>query len=262
MQNYKIVIFGAGNVAHHLGKALKDSGYNIIQIIGRTKKTTIELSQKLDCNYSVNYKNLSDNADIYIIATSDISIPDVLANVNFKNKVVLHTSGSTAIDIFGNLPNHGVLYPLQTFSKNRNINFDEVPLFIEANNEKTTQIIKEFAKQLSQKVEYANSEKRMHLHLAAVFACNFTNHMLSLSQELLEKQELDFDYLNPLVVETINKAIEQSPIKSQTGPAIRNDITIIKKHIELLSNNNDYQKLYSFVSKSIYKLHGRKKRTS
>ena len=255
MQTYRIVLFGAGNVAHHLGKALQENGNRIIQIIGRTNKSTANLAANLNCNFSINYNDISENADIYIIATNDTSISDILSKINFENKLVIHTSGSTAIDVFSKIPNHGVLYPLQTFSINRAIYFSNIPLFIEANNLKSRQTIENMARQLSHKVEYANSEKRKTLHLSAVFACNFTNHMLVISQLLLEKEELNFDYLKPLITETIKKALDNEPLNSQTGPAIRNDESIIEKHIELLSNNIDYQKMYSFVSESINKLH-------
>ncbi len=238
-----------------MGKALQEKGNRIIQIIGRTNKSTAKLATKLNCNFSINYNDISEDAGIYIIATNDTSISDILSKVNFENKLVIHTSGSTAIDIFREIPNHGVIYPLQTFSKNRDINFYDVPLFIEANNSESRQTIKNLARQLSHKVEFADSEKRKTLHLSAVFACNFTNHMLAVSQLLLEKEELSFDYLKPLITETIKKALDNKPLNSQTGPAIRNDESIIEKHIELLSNNIDYQKMYSFVSESINKLH-------
>ena len=257
MRNKKIVIFGSGNVAFHIGKALLHNNYSILQVVGRSEKSTYGLSELLNCSYSIGYGNINNNADVYILAVNDASIAAIVDNVSFGDKLVIHTSGSITIDVFKNLENYGVIYPLQTFSKQRDIDMKKVPLFVEASNEQSLRNILSVAKQLSNNVELADSLKRMTLHLSAVFACNFTNHMLAVSEQILLNHNLKFDYLKPLIIETLEKALQQRPFNTQTGPAVRNDHITIDKHLELLADSEEYQKLYSFVSESIIKMYSK-----
>ncbi len=257
MQNKKIVIFGSGNVAFHIGKAFLRNDYSILQVVGRSEKSTTILSELLNCSSNIGYNNINMDADIYILAVNDSSIAEIVDNVSFGDKLVIHTSGSITLDVFKSLKNYGVIYPLQTFSKQREIDMKKVPLFVEANNEQSMRNILSIAKQLSNNVELADSEKRKTLHLSAVFACNFTNHMLAISEQVLINHNLKFDYLKPLIIETLEKALQQSPLNIQTGPAVRNDHITIDRHLELLADSEEYQKLYSFVSESIIKMYSK-----
>ena len=159
------------------------------------------------------------------------------------------------MNVFENrFENYGVFYPLQTFSKFRDIDFSTVPICIEANNKKLEKILVNLAKYISNSVHLVDSEKRKMLHLSAVFACNFVNHMYSVATEILNQSDIPFDLLKPLIVETMQKAIDFDPQNAQTGPAVRNDQNIMLKHIELLKDNPEFEKIYRFVSESIYKL--------
>ena len=257
MQKQKIVIFGSGNVAFHISKALLLYNYSVLQIIGRNSKSSSELAALLNCRYTLDYSKLNKDADIYILAVNDMSIADIVNKVEFGDKLVVHTSGSTGLDVFKSMPNCGVIYPLQTFSKQRKIDMKNVPLFVEASNKQAELELIAFAKQLSNRVELADSKKRITLHLAAVFACNFTNHMFTIAEHILENHDLKFEYLKPLITETLEKAIQQSPAQLQTGPAVRKDQAVINKHIEILADSDEYQKLYSFVSESIIKMYSK-----
>ncbi len=247
----KIIIIGTGNVAHHLGLALLESEQEIIQLIGRNKENTSSLAKILDVEFSTDIKTIKQNADLVILAVSDNAISEIANNNNFGNALVVHTSGSVSVDELKNLANRGVFYPLQTFSKNREIDFSEVPIFIEANSSENLSLLEKLAKKISTKVEHADSEKRKALHLAAVFACNFSNQMYAIAEKLLVENDLKFDYLEALINETAKKAIEKGPRKAQTGPALRNDKIIIDKHLQMLSEHDEIQKIYTFVSKSI-----------
>jgi len=150
--------------------------------------------------------------------------------------------------------NCGVFYPLQTFSKNQKINFKDVPICIEANNKKTLNILSNLAKSVSNNIYFTNSEQRKSLHLAAVFACNFTNHLYSISENILKKENIDFEILKPLIIETANKIKNHSPLEMQTGPAIRNDKEIIKEHLKLLKRNKTEQNIYKLLTENIIKI--------
>ncbi|MEA3444181.1 MAG: DUF2520 domain-containing protein [Bacteroidota bacterium] len=250
-EKLKIILIGTGNVAHHLGPALQNTGHDIIQLIGRNKERTRELAEKLNVDFITDFKNLKKNTDLIILSVSDNAIHDIIKKSEFGNALVVHTSGSVSMEVLNSLPNYGVFYPLQTFSKQRALDFSEIPIFIEANSEKNIILLKKLALQLTPKVEIANSEKRKLLHLAAVFACNFSNHMYAIAEYLLEKNGFKFEYLEALIMETARKSLEYKPQNAQTGPALRNDKNTIDKHLALLSEEADFQKIYSFVSKSI-----------
>jgi predicted short-subunit dehydrogenase-like oxidoreductase (DUF2520 family) len=172
---------------------------------------------------------------------------------------VVHTAGSIGLDVFPpEIVKKGVIYPLQTFSYKRKINFSELPVFIESSDSETTSRISYIAGTLGCRVIYAVTEQRRKLHLAAVFACNFTNHMMTVGKELAINSGYSFDELKPLLQETFLKAFESGPENSQTGPAVRNDKNTIRKHLELLSFDHDLQKIYRDISKSIFKYHNKK----
>ncbi len=247
-----VVLIGAGNVATNLGKAIKSAGFDIKQVYSRTEKSAKDLSMLLDADYTCALDELYADADLYIISVSDSVIIKLLEEINLTDKLIVHTAGSISVDIFSNkFNNYGVLYPLQTFSKGRSVSFKNVPMCIEANNKRNENELLEFSNRFSNNLHVINSEKRTTLHLTAVFACNFVNHMYTMSELLLEDSKMSFDILRPLVYETAKKAMENFPVSVQTGPAKRNDINVIEKHIELLSDKPEYQKMYRFVTDSI-----------
>lgn len=248
----KIVSIGAGNVATHLCKILKKSGQEILQIYSRTEKSAKELADKIKCDYAIDLKEINKEADIYIFSISDNAILQVLEKINIENKFFVHTAGSISMDIFKEKTNNfGVFYPFQTFSKNKEISFAEIPIFIEANTKENEISLKKIASKITKIQRVVNSEERKYLHLTAVFACNFVNSMYAVAEEILIENNLDFDFLLPLIKETAEKASQNSPLKVQTGPAVRNDKNVIDKHLKLLSHLPKYKKLYSFVSEII-----------
>ena len=247
---YSISIIGSGNLATQLAIALKKANHNIVEIYSRDIKNAKTLSLKVDANFTSEISKLQD-VDIFIIAVSDIAISSVLNKLE-TNNIVAHVSGSTSIDIFENkFENFGVFYPYQTFTKNRNISFEYIPICIESSNNDSTKKLKSLAESISNNIQIVNSEKRKILHLSAVFSCNFTNHILSLSKDILEQENIDFEISKELVIETINKAFRLSPNDAQTGPAKRNDTNIIDNHLELLSYSPKMQDIYSILTKNI-----------
>lgn len=250
-ESLQIILVGTGNVAHHLGLALLDAGHEIVQLLGRNKEKTKALAKKLSVDFSVDFGELNKTADLIILAVSDNALAELAGKIDPGKALVVHTSGSVPVDVLSALPNYGVFYPLQTFSKERPVDFSDIPIFVEANSEKNVRRLKNLALQLSPKVEICDSEHRKYLHLAAVFACNFSNHMYAIAECLLEKHGLKFEHFAPLILETAQKAIDKKPKNAQTGPALRNDQNTINEHVALLADHPEYQKIYSFVSKSI-----------
>ncbi len=252
----KIVVIGAGNVATHLAAALYNKGFNICQVFSRTEESAISLAKKVNAGYTTCLSDVNKSADIYLYSISDSILPDLVSEIRIPDAIHIHTSGSTAMDIFrGNAVNFGVLYPLQTFSKAREVNFSVIPLFIEANNEYTYRKLEALALSLSSDVYEMSSERRKKLHLSAVFACNFVNHMYEIGSELVQDAGVDFDILQPLIKETYDKIKTMTPREAQTGPAIRNDRNIIETHMKLLNGKRNLAKIYELISNDIYSIH-------
>ncbi len=247
-----IVFIGAGNLATNLSLTLKNAGYSILQVYSRTEKSAKELAQKINCDYTVDINNLK-KADIYFIAVRDNVINQLLNQYNFSDKFIVHTAGSISIDIFKNITdNYGVFYPIQTFSKYRKVDFKNIPICIEANNLKSLQLLQTIAADISGDVRLINSEQRKIIHLAAVIACNFVNHLYSISADILNKGNIPFDIIKPLIIETANKIIDNDPHNVQTGPAVRNDTQIIEKHLRMLDDDN-LKNIYRLISDDIFK---------
>jgi len=248
-----IVFIGAGNLATNLSITLKDAGYSILQVYSRTGKSAQELAQKINCDYTTDINNLK-KADIYFFSVADKIIPKLLESSNFENKFIVHTAGSVSIDVFKNKSNnYGVLYPLQTFSKERIVDFKNIPICIEANNSESHQLLENIANSISNDVRLIDSEQRKIIHLTAVFACNFVNHLYSISSDILKKGNLPFDILKPLIIETANKIIDKDPKCVQTGPAVRNDTQTIEKHLEMLDDQN-LKNIYRLISDDIFRM--------
>jgi predicted short-subunit dehydrogenase-like oxidoreductase (DUF2520 family) len=250
--NYNVVLVGAGNVATHLGIALKKKGNRIIQVFSRTVESARRLSGKLESTCITKLTELDYSADIYLFCLKDDVLLDVLKQTSFNNQILVHTSGSLPISIFKDFGIHyGVLYPVQTLIKERHIDLSAGPFCIEASTPHAEDILKNLALGLSRQVHLVDSEKRKIIHLAAVFACNFTNHMYYIADKLMRENGLDFDLLKPLIQETAAKILEMDPESAQTGPAKRGDNQILEDHIQLLKDLPGIQKIYTFVSKSI-----------
>lgn len=253
MMNKRIVLIGAGNVAHHLAPALLKAGFNLCQIYSRSIESARALGMKTGITYTAEIQAIYPDGDIYIFCISDDSLTVVAKSIRINNKaLLLHTSGSMPMNIFKSLGNqYGVLYPLQTFTKARNLDFSEIPLCIEACNAAVFKELKSMADLLSNEVHEIGSEKRKHLHLAAVFANNFTNYLYGIAGKLLENEGLDFALLRPLIFETAHKVMLMTPEQAQTGPAKRDDEGILSMHKAILKEQKKLLNLYTTLSDSI-----------
>lgn len=251
----EIVLLGAGNVATHLSRALQLKDFTIVQIYSKTPESAKLLSDKLGVGFTNNIENVYRNADIYIFALKDSVLKSTIDELKLPGAIHIHTAGSVSLNVFeGKANQYGVIYPLQTFSKSKEINFEEVPLFVEGSDSETTNLLFTIANQLSEHCYFANSEQRKKLHLSAIFACNFTNLMYSLAEELVNDSNFTFDILKPLIAETADKIKYLSPIKAQTGPAIRFDKIIIEEHIKMLNQRTDLQNIYRDLSNMIHQI--------
>ncbi len=232
----KIDIIGRGNVATHIEIAFRD---------------------KMDVNLINPHtlENIDPDADMTLICVSDSAISEVISRLPNLNGILAHTSGTTSIEIFKGFPttarNFGVFYPLQTFSKNTPLNYSQIPFYIEGSDVNTAEKLFELAAAISCNVRFADSTQRRALHIAAVFSCNFVNHLWALTDEYLNKQGLQFTDLLPLIKETCNKLENTSPAKGQTGPAKRNDNLIIEDHLKHLNDNPELKLIYSIMTQSI-----------
>lgn len=252
----KAVIIGAGNVGTHLAIALKQEGVQILQIVSRTMKSALELASRMECSFTTEFDKINMDADMYIVCVTDNAIVSVLRQLQVGKKFIVHTSGSMGIDVFYDVAeNYGVVYPMQTFSKFKDINYAEIPLFIEANSHENEAILYSFVKKISPHVQVINSQQRCMLHICAVFANNFTNHMCTISEIIMKENQLKFEFFKPLLRETFDKITKFSPSISQTGPAMRNDVHIVNKHIDLLAEHPDFQEIYRNMSNSIMSIH-------
>lgn len=251
----KIALIGAGNVAWHLGKALHQAGHEVVAVYSRTAANRETLAKLLPPAASISTLDLTaTSAELVLIAVPDAALTDVVATIKVqKGTIVAHTSGSQPLAVLQGIVEAriGVFYPLQTFSKSKPVDFKMIPILLEAKNEQTLQTLQNVAASISNEVHTVDSDKRSQLHLAAVFACNFTNHLLGISRELLEQGGLPNTLLQPLITETIAKAIQQHPFQVQTGPAVRHDQNVIDEHLKLLQQYPTYQHLYKLLTQSI-----------
>lgn len=251
-----ITLIGAGNVAHHIGTALFNAGLKIDCIYSRKINNAQSLAEKLNTSAIDNIENIVDNSDLYLFAISDDAIENIAKQLAIQlgyTKSVAHTSGMVPSNIFSNyFNNFGVFYPLQTFTKNRKLDIRKIPFLITSNSIDLENQLYNLAENISNNVSFIDDIKRKSLHVAAIFANNFTNYLYSISENIAEKENLDFNLLYPLIEETAKKIVEgKSPEKIQTGPAIRNDTKTIESHLEYLSYNQDYKQLYEEITKLI-----------
>ena len=248
-----VALIGSGNVATHIAKALKAVNVNVTQVWSYHYQNASLLANDVN---AVALKDLSEvnlDADICLIAIKDDEIINVASHLKSFKGVIAHTSGSVSLSVFNNFEKFGVFYPLQTFSKNKDVDFSTIPLCVEASNKESLAVLKELANKLSANVVEVNSDKRKILHLAAVFACNFTNHLYALADDLLKSNGLSFDMIRPLITETASKVQHALPLIVQTGPAIRRDEKTLQMHQELLNDHQAMLEIYKILSNSIKK---------
>lgn len=250
-----VVILGSGNTATVLCEVISKAGHKIVQIASRNEQNAKILAGLYSAVGSGLEVSQFVAADIYIMALQDVALDHIEKFPGLKNKLVVHTAGAIPIDALRNISTtYGVLYPLQTLSKNSN-HIPEIPFLVDGNNAQTLYTIKDFAKTLSDKVQHANDKERLNYHVAAVFVSNFTNHLYALAEMFCKKSGLDWSSLFPLMDESTKRAQEISPFLSQTGPALRDDIFTLNRHLQALSSHPDMKYIYLKLSESIIKLH-------
>ncbi|GAB6010881.1 Rossmann-like and DUF2520 domain-containing protein [Viscerimonas tarda] len=248
----KLVFIGAGNLATNLALELKKQAVPIVQIYSRTVESATILAEKSGCPATNKVEEIVPDADLYIFSVKDDALPALLKQIPANNGLWVHTAGSVPMHVFeGHVPNYGVVYPFQTFSKSRTVDFGAIPFFIEANTPENLDKLKSTFSKLSGKQIELSSEKRRQVHLTGVFACNFVNHLYAISQQLLEKEGIPFEVVLPLIDETAAKVHEMAPEKAQTGPAIRFDKTVMDKHLSLLTDSR-VKALYQLISEDIH----------
>lgn len=256
IEDTPIVFIGAGNLATNLAKALYRKGFRIVQVYSRTEESARELAQKVEAEYTTDLAEVNPYAKLYIVSLKDSAFAELLQGIvegKREEALMVHTAGSIPMNVWeGHVSHYGVFYPMQTFSKQREVDFKEIPFFIEASSTEDAVFLKAIASTLSNRVYDADSEQRKSLHLAAVFTCNFTNHMYALAAELLKKYNLPFDVMLPLIDETARKVHELEPKTAQTGPAIRYDENVIGNHLRMLADDPAMQRLYELLSRSIH----------
>lgn len=251
-----VVLLGAGNVATHLYNAFMTSGtVTVVQWYNRTRSAITSYANDVAIT-----DNLADlkKADLYIIAISDDSIAQLSRDLPFKDRFVVHTSGSIAMHDLDKKNKIGVFYPLQTFSKNAEIDFTEVPICVEVYQKENLQLLKDLAKAVGCRPHKISTEQRQTLHLAAVFVNNFTNQLYRIGHEICETKNIEFEILHPLIMETARKIQDMSPFRAQTGPAKRNDKKTIKRQLKRIENK-EHEAIYKLLTASIIKTHGAEK---
>ena len=250
----KIVLIGAGNVATHLGKALLDSGHEIMQVWSRTSYSAGLLAEMLGTDAVTNIDDVALGADIYIVSVTDNALPGIVSRLcpRRTGSVFLHTAGSVPMTCFeGFASSYGVLYPMQTFSKQKELDFKKIPVFVEASDEVVLKSIQTIAESVSDCVYQLNGEGRRCLHLAAVFACNFSNYCCAVAESLLRSQGIPFEVMLPLVDEMASKLHHLSPVEAQTGPASRHDTGVMKMQMSMLSQDKRLAEMYRLMSEGI-----------
>ena len=244
----KVAVIGSGNVAQHLISAfLQSTETELVQVFSRDKKTLRKFAAAVPVIDDLAELLL---ADLYIIAVSDSAIGTVSENLPFNNRLVVHTSGGVSIQSLSPKNRGGVFYPLQTFSKNKPVDFKKIPICLESASLEDYGLLEKVAKSISGSVHQIDSEQRKALHVAAVFANNFTNHLYKISSDICSANAIAFDILKPLIAETAQKIMTLAPADAQTGPAKRNDSNTIKAHLEFLTDENQ-KNIYHLLTQSI-----------
>jgi predicted short-subunit dehydrogenase-like oxidoreductase (DUF2520 family) len=248
----KIVFIGAGNLANCVSMEMQRVGMTIGQIYSRSRGHAEALAKKVNCRWTCDLDEIIPDADLYIFSLKDSALPEVISRMKPNEGLWVHTAGSVPMHVFkGHTPRYGVFYPLQTFTKSRRVKLDGTPIFLEVNNPDDMKMLRKVAIALSGNAREMDSEKRRRIHLAAVFACNFTNHMYTLAAGILEEQGISYDVLLPLIRETADKISDLPPLEAQTGPAVRFDREVMDRQLALLAEPA-LQTIYKLLSQSIY----------
>lgn len=244
-----VVILGAGNVAFHLTRALIENTVNVRQIFNRTLERAAEVGEANKIGYTDQISKL-EKAELYIIASSDSAVEELSHYIPFDDALVVHTSGSLGTNVLKGDYRKGVFYPLQTFTKKKNLRYEDVPFFIEAENPEDEEALFKLAQKVSNEVHKVDSVKRLKIHMAAVWVSNFVNHLYYIGNKVCEENGVPFNVLRPLIEETALKVQDMDPYTAQTGPARRQDDIVINKHLEILEDSR-LQQLYKLLSDSI-----------
>jgi len=250
-----VSFIGSGNLAWHLAPAFDNAGFVVKEVYSRNTRHAESLTGRL---YQAEVKATLDfstsPSSIFIVAVNDGNINEIAREIILPDEAVLaHTSGSVPLtDLqFAATPNIGVFYPLQTFTKNKKVDFRQTPIFIESTSQETEMILTTLAKAISHQVRRIGSEERKALHVAAVFASNFTNHMLTISNAIMQQNSLEYDWLKPLISETVNKSLQLGAKEAQTGPAMRGDLETLEKHLIFLKDDPSVAEIYKIISQHI-----------
>ncbi len=250
----KITLIGSGKLATQLGLRLVEKKHTILQVYSRTLQNAKKLAIKLNTNYTNELSNIETNCDICIVAIKDDFIQK-LSNKLFFDSLIVHTSGSVSTEVLKKYKNYGSFYPLQSFSFEKTPNWETLPILVYANNESSLNRLQRLANSISNNFHIVNNQQRKQLHLAAVFANNFSNHLFHIAEELLKEKNISFDLLKPLIIESVQKIENTSPKNIQTGPAVRNDMETINRHLEQLKNNDNLNQLYQLFTQLIQNTH-------
>jgi predicted short-subunit dehydrogenase-like oxidoreductase (DUF2520 family) len=250
---------GSGNLAWHLGPAFDNCGFVVKEVYSQNPKHAEELTERL---YQAEVKASLDfstsNSQVFIIAVSDGAIKQIAQEIILPDQAVLiHTSGTIPLSelSFAATSSMGVFYPLQSFTKNRKADFKGLPIFVESSDDETEELLFEMGRALGGNIQKLDSESRTSLHLAAVFASNFSNHMINLANQIALQGQLNPDWLKPLIKETIEKSLSIGPMLAQTGPAKRGDLETLDKHLEILKDDEQLAELYKMISQHIIDTH-------
>jgi len=254
----KVALIGSGNVATVLGSIIHNAGHEIVQVLSRNENHAKALAQSFNCSFGSFKSTPYKDADIYLLAITDTALYHLDQYVQLGNKLVVHTAGSVSKEVLKNISStYGIIYPLQSLIKNSKV-VPEIPLLVDGNNADTIHFIREFSNTLSHDVIIADDNQRLKFHVAAVIVNNFTNHLFAMGDDFCKIEEIDFKKLYPLIDETISRIKTNSPMAVQTGPAIREDIYTLGKHLQILSAHPDLKYLYLKLSESVLKLHQKK----
>jgi predicted short-subunit dehydrogenase-like oxidoreductase (DUF2520 family) len=253
-----VYLIGAGRLATQLGLGFKKAGVTIAGVYSKKEPHARELAEKLDCSFTIGLNSIPVSADVYIIALKDDVLYEELSLGHLKGRIIAHTSGSVEASVLEKYSqNYGVFYPLFTFTKEKPAPWADIPLCLEASDANTKKVLGSLAEKLGSKVFDIDSKQRAILHYAAVWVNNFTNQLLYIAEESCKAENIPFEILRPIALETINKAFANSPYLSQTGPALRSDRKTIEKHLRIIGNDEDRTALYILLSKAIRQAHAK-----
>lgn len=259
MSSPKIVMLGAGNVGYHLSQALEEVGCSIVQVYSRTIERAKHLAETINTDYCTNLSAIYTEADLYFLAVPDDQILPVAQQLKgyiHTNALIVHCSGATPGAVFADLySNYGVFYPLQSFSIEKSVHFQQIPICIYANKQEAQQLLEGIARKISRQVHLIDDKQRAILHVAAVFVNNFSNYLFHIGQDILEQEAISFELLKPLIQMTVDKIQNNDPKAMQTGPASRGDQATIQQHLDYLEKRPEYQKIYQLLTQGILNNH-------